>query len=85
MAEEIECSSCSYRCKTQLKLVKHTFESHSIEPTFQYKCGIKGCIHQFHSGSTFSSFKTHANRKHPNWHESISAGTYDKFLRIHIQ
>ena len=29
-------------------------------------------MYQFLPGSSFSSFKTHANRKHPNWQQAIS-------------
>lgn len=42
-----------------------------MEPTFHFICGIKGCPHSFKFGSTFSSFKTHASRKHPNWQEYV--------------
>ena len=38
-------------------------------------CGIKGCLHSFKYGSTYSSFKTHASRKHPNWKQCLSAET----------
>lgn len=71
MAEDITCHLCSYRCKAQLNLIKHSFGAHSVEANFKMKCGIKGCLHQFNTGATFSSFKTHANRKHPNWHENF--------------
>lgn len=46
-----------------------------MEPMFNFVCGIKGCLHYFKFGSTFSSFKTHANRKHPNWQECINTTT----------
>ena len=29
-------------------------------------------MYQFLPGSSFSSFKTHANRKHPNWQQKVS-------------
>ena len=47
------------------------FETHSLEPTFSYTCGIGRCQHKYKVGSTFSSFKTHASRKHPNWQDEI--------------
>ena len=71
MAAEISCTSCSYRCKAKLDLIKHLFAAHSFEQNFKFQCGIKGCLYQFHSGATFSSFKTHVNRKHPNWQNCI--------------
>ena len=61
------CPRCSYRCKLQLDLIKHSMDTHSLEQTFHLKCGIRGCLHTFTFGSTFSSFKTHANRNHSNW------------------
>lgn len=61
------CTLCSYRCDGRLKLVKHSFGAHSFDPSFRVVCGIRGCQHIFQSGSSFSSFKTHANRKHSNW------------------
>lgn len=69
------CSLCSYCCNTRLTLSKHTFETHSVEPTFHFVCSIKGCLHSFKYGSTYSSFKTHASRKHPNWKQCLSAET----------
>ena len=66
------CDRCSFRCPTKLELIKHSFDSHSAEPLFQLKCGIQGCLHRFLPGSSFSSFKTHASRKHPNWQYFIS-------------
>ena len=66
------CGFCSYCSNTRLSLIKHSFGSHCTEPTFHFVCGVKGCLHSFKFGSTFSSFKTHASRKHPNWQESVN-------------
>ena len=52
-------------------LIKHTFTSHSVEHSFQFVCGIRGCLHSFKSGSTFSSYKTHCSRKHLNWQDYL--------------
>lgn len=35
-------------------------------------CSISDCLHSFTYGSSFSSFKTHANRKHPRWQEYVN-------------
>ena len=43
-----------------------------MEPLFYFVCGIHGCLHCFKNGSSFSSFKSHASRKHPNWQEHIN-------------
>lgn len=56
----------------RLDLIKHSFAVHSMEPAFHFVCGIRGCLHSFRFGSTFSSFKSHASRKHPNWQESVN-------------
>ncbi len=69
---------CSYRCNTRLEFVKHSFSCHSVEATFHFVCGIQGCVHSFKFGWRFSSFKSHASRKHKNWQEcnvSTSAET----------
>lgn len=66
------CTFCTFRCNLRLDLIKHLFGSHSMEPRFLYVCGIKGCPHTFKYGSTFSSFKTHASRKHPNWQDHVN-------------
>lgn len=66
------CSYCTYRCNLRLDLIKHLFGSHSMEARFLYVCGIKGCLHTFKYGSTFSSFKTHASRKHSNWQDHVN-------------
>ena len=34
---------------------------------FFFVCGIKGCMQGFKCGSTFSSYRNHANRHHPGW------------------
>ena len=65
------CNRCSFRCEKRLQLIKHEFETHCFEPTFSTICGIKGCLYSFKVGSTYSSFKTHANRKHPNWQVEV--------------
>ena len=66
------CTFCSYRCSTRLQLLAHSFATHSVEPTFHLVCGIQGCLHSFKCGSTYSSFKSHACRKHPNWKEHVN-------------
>lgn len=43
-----------------------------MEPTFSFVCAIKGCPHCFKFGATFSSFKTHCIRKHPNWQQYVN-------------
>ena len=68
----LSCKFCSYRCKLRLNLIKHCLQTHSLEYTFRFRCGIKGCLHCFTVGATFSSFKTHANRKHPNWQDYVN-------------
>ncbi len=68
-----ECKDCSFRCEELLNLIKHCFQTHSFEPAFSLVCGIQGCLHQFKFGSTFSSFKTHATRKHPNWRNELGS------------
>ena len=68
----LSCAFCSYCCNVRLDLIKHLFSSHSVEATFSFVCGIKGCLHSFKFGSTYSSFKTHANRKHPNWQDYVN-------------
>ena len=75
MAQNISCKWCSYCCNDQLDLLKHSFGAHSVESTFVYQCGIGGCLQQFRSGTTFYSFKAHADRKHPHWRESIKGGS----------
>ena len=35
-------------------------------------CGNRRCTHSFVFGSTFSSFKSHMCRKHPNWQQCIN-------------
>lgn len=68
----LSCTLCSFRCNMRLDLIKHSFAVHSMEPAFHFVCGIRGCLHSFRFGSTFSSFKSHASRKHPNWQESVN-------------
>lgn len=48
------------------------FAVHTVERTFRFVCDVNGCQHTFKSGSSFSSFKTHASRKHPNWQELVN-------------
>ena len=61
--------SCTFCCSSRIDMIKHSFGTHSMEPTF---CGIGGCLHSFQFGSTFSSFKTHASRKHQNWQDVVN-------------
>lgn len=61
-----------YCCDRRLQFIKHLFVTHSMEDNFCLVCGIKGCFHSFKFGSSFSSFKTHASRKHPNWQQFVN-------------
>ena len=54
-------------------MVKHLFEVHCYEPSFMYACNIEQCPRAFSLGSTYSSFLSHANRKHPNWRQVLDA------------
>ena len=65
------CSLCAFQSNTRILLIKHQFSCHSVEPSFRLTCGIQGCSHLFKFGSTFSSFKTHASRKHTNWQQNV--------------
>ena len=65
------CPLCSYRSDTRFDHIKHSFDCHSVEPSFYLVCGLQGCQHSFKFGSSFSSFKSHASRKHPNWQVSL--------------
>lgn len=67
----LSCTLCQFRCTARLQLIRHSFQTHSVEPTFHFVCGIKGCLHTFKFGATYSSFKSHANRKHSNWKEHL--------------
>ena len=64
----------------KVDFVKHTFTVHSVEPSFFYVCGIQRCLQGFKCGASFSSFKTHAIRRHPNWQEQ----NLTVFLRRHL-
>ena len=68
----LSCTACSFRCGKRLQLIQHSFYVHSVEPTFFLVCGIRGCSHTFRCGATYSSFKSHASRKHPNWQEHVN-------------
>ena len=65
------CQFCLFRCERRLHLIKHSFESHSFKSTFYFNCGIRYCMHLFKVGSSYSSWKTHASRKHPNWQNEM--------------
>lgn len=67
----LSCTLCPFRCISRLQLIQHSFQTHSVEPTFHFVCGIKGCLHTFKIGATYSSFKSHASRKHPNWRDHL--------------
>lgn len=67
----LNCEWCSYCCKERLDLIKHSFATHSVDPTFRFVCGIKRCLHVFTSGASFCSFKSHASRKHPHWQDHL--------------
>ena len=81
----LECKDCPFRCELQLDLIKHCFQTHSFEPTFSLVCGIQGCVHQFKFGSTFSSFKTHATRKHRNWRDELGSNMASVYLSDDVQ
>ena len=66
------CSYCSFRCPSKYQLLKHLFESHSSNKDFKISCPGNDCPKSF---ATFSSFLSHANRKHPMWKEQLESST----------
>ena len=64
--------------QSSVDLIKHSF---GAQGTFNFKCGIGGCLHQFKTGTSFYSFKSHADRKHPHWCETLS-GDQPQFLNF---
>lgn len=65
------CKRCSFCCNSVAILVKHVFQSHSADPLFTFPCPLANCPHVFKPGSTYFSFQSHAQRKHPNWKEEL--------------
>lgn len=67
------CNWCSFCCTSTEVLVKHVFESHSADPLFTFPCPLAygRCPHIFKLGSTYSSFQSHAKRKHHNWKDEL--------------
>ena len=45
--------------------MRHTFEAHSFEPSFNFSCGINGCTSSF---KLLSSYFSHLDRRHPTSH-----------------
>ena len=65
------CVLCSYACAKKFDLLKHLFEAHSNASTFLLSCPVGECSQTFSQGSKFTSFVTHANRKHHNWRKQL--------------
>ena len=51
--------------------VKHLFDAHNTEETFNYICGISSCTRSFVTGATFEAFRDHCTRYHHNWKQEI--------------
>ena len=75
------CSICPYCLDARFYLIKHTFDCHSMEPYFHFICGFQGCQHSFRVGSSFSSFKSHASRKHKNWQAVLEVDDAESSIR----
>lgn len=75
------CSLCPYRSDARFHLIKHTFDCHAMEPSFHFICGLQGCQHSFKFGSSFSSFKSHASRKHKNWQAVLEVDDAESSIR----
>ena len=69
------CPYCTFYTTNILVFVKHLFEAHCLESNFFYICGISSCRYEFTSGSTYSTFLTHCNRKHNKWRETLCQST----------
>ena len=65
------CVLCSYACAKKFDLLKHLFEAHSNASTFFLSCPVGECAQTFSQGAKFTSFVTHANRKHHNWRKQL--------------
>ena len=80
----LTCNYCTFRCSDGTSLVKHVFQAHHTDPLFHWVCAIRGCSHSFTAGSTYSSFLSHANRKHVNWADSLKEGSPDFINSVRV-
>ena len=71
------CDLCSYRSDDGVVFLKHLFEAHSLESNFSYTCGFNGCRRTFTLGASYDAFRSHCDRKHHNWKESLDSISFD--------
>ena len=68
---------CSYRLDDDVVFLKHLFEAHGLESNFSYTRGFNGCRRTFTLGALYDAFRSHCDRKHHNWKESLDSITFD--------
>lgn len=73
------CRFCCFRCPSWRSWLRHTFEAHSFEPSFNFTCEINGCTSSF---KLLSSYFSHLNRKHPSHLALEPSASTDENLSI---
>ena len=58
--EYFKCQRCAFRCPNWRNHIRHTFEAHSNEPNFSFRCDVNGCTKTTSNYSTLS----HLSRQH---------------------
>ena len=59
--ELFSCQRCPFRCPSWRNHIRHTFEAHSCEPNFSFRCDINGCTK---TTSNYSTLMSHLSRRY---------------------
>lgn len=70
MSNCYSCTFSSFRSEN-VGFVRHLFDAHSLESSFNYVCGISSCDRNFVTGTTYEAFHNHCTRYHHNWRQNI--------------
>lgn len=76
------CTFCSFRSENNVVFVRHLFDAHSSESTFNYVCRISSCGRNFATGATYEAFHDHCTRYHHNWRRIFIPSTGIEELTI---
>ena len=69
--DNVYCTFCSFRSQNNVGFVRHLFDAHSLESSFNYVCGISSCDRNFVTGATYEAFSDHCTRYHHNWRQKL--------------
>lgn len=65
-----QCQLCDFRTSSMAFLLKHLTTVHSSRPSFNFSCGLNGCLRTF---GNITTYKHHVYAAHSKYHTNLAS------------